>query len=165
MLKRYKHGSFVNILGVKYILSFEKTKTLIPRIIVTKTKVKVYTNDPRINPYNTILTNWLREVAGKYIKNKTTNLAGKYGFEYKDLRIKSVKTRWGSCSSKRNLNFNWKLVFAPKKCVDYVIIHELAHTKQMNHSYKFWDLVEDCMPDYKVHMKQLKIIERSIILD
>lgn len=65
------------------------------------------------------------------------------------VRLKELKSRWGSCSIRRNLNFNWKLVLAPPEVLDYVVVHELCHLKEMNHSSRFWDLVEAYCPDYR----------------
>ncbi|MCA9386358.1 M48 family metallopeptidase, partial [Candidatus Dojkabacteria bacterium] len=58
-------------------------------------------------------------------------------------------TNWGSCSSKGNLNFTWRLIFAPLEILDYVVVHELCHLKEQNHSQRFWDLVAEQVPDYK----------------
>ena len=70
--------------------------------------------------------------------------------------IREQKTRWGSCSSKGNLNFNWKLIMAPPPVLDYVVIHELCHLWEFNHSPRFWALVERQMPDYRPWKKWLK---------
>ena len=78
-----------------------------------------------------------------------------YGFSYNRVNLKNQKTRWGSCSKKGNLNFNYKIVHLPKHLVDYLIVHELCHLKEFNHSRKFWDLVARTMPDYKVLRKEL----------
>lgn len=75
---------------------------------------------------------------------------------YKDVRIKEQKTRWGSCSKKGNLNFNWKLVMAPQWVMDYVIVHELSHLKFMNHSKDFWGMVSRYMPECGPARKWLK---------
>jgi hypothetical protein len=79
-----------------------------------------------------------------------------YNFDIKSLQIKNQKTRWGSCSTSRNLNFSYKLVYLPESLVDYVIVHELCHLKQMNHSVRFWDLVSETIPDWKIRRKALK---------
>jgi predicted metal-dependent hydrolase len=78
------------------------------------------------------------------------------GVKTGEIRIKGQKTLWGSCSSKGNLNFNWKVAFAPRKVVDYLIIHELSHLRLMNHSKSFWQIVEKYMPEYKTQQKWLK---------
>ena len=76
-------------------------------------------------------------------------------FDIKNIRIKNQKTRWGSCSSIGNLNFNWKLSMAPYEVIEYVVIHELCHRLEMNHSKKFWNHVEKLCPKYKIHSKWL----------
>ena len=72
------------------------------------------------------------------------------------VRIKDIKYAWGSCSSKRNITINLKLATKDKKVIEYVVLHEMCHLKEMNHSKKFWDLVENNMSDYKVYKKMLK---------
>jgi hypothetical protein len=71
--------------------------------------------------------------------------------------IKNQKTRWGSCSGKRNLSFNYKLLFLPENLRDYIIIHELCHLKEMNHSKNFWNLVAGRVPDYKALRRQIRL--------
>ncbi len=70
--------------------------------------------------------------------------------------IKNQKTRWGSCSSEGNLNFNWRLAMAPTEVIEYVVIHELCHRIEMNHSKEFWRLVQERCPDFKKHKAWLK---------
>lgn len=72
------------------------------------------------------------------------------------IHIKDQKTRWGSCSSKCNLNFNWRLVMAPPEVLDYVVVHELCHLTHMNHSRDFWGLVGQVMPEYKERRRWLR---------
>lgn len=78
------------------------------------------------------------------------------GVRANQIHIKDQKTRWGSCSSKGNINLNWRLILAPQEVMDYVIIHELCHLKEMNHSKAFWELVEQICPDYRERKKWLK---------
>lgn len=75
---------------------------------------------------------------------------------YGRITIREQKTRWGSCSSSGNLNFNWKLILMSGEVMDYVVVHELAHRKEMNHSEAFWKIVESVLPDYRERRKQLK---------
>ncbi|WP_133627269.1 M48 family metallopeptidase [Fonticella tunisiensis] len=70
--------------------------------------------------------------------------------------VKEQKSIWGSCSSRGNINFNWRLIMAPLSVIDYVVIHELCHLKHQDHSSKFWSLVEYVMPDYKEKKKWLR---------
>lgn len=80
-----------------------------------------------------------------------------YNFQFNLINIKNQKTRWGSCSKKGNLNFNYKILFLPKKITDYIIVHELCHLQEFNHSRKFWDLVALVLPDYLEIKKELKL--------
>ena len=82
--------------------------------------------------------------------------ADRMNVSYGRISIREQKTRWGSCSSKGNLNFNWRLIFAPEEVVDYIVVHELAHRKEMNHSRAFYNVVASVLPDYKVQEKWLK---------
>lgn len=72
------------------------------------------------------------------------------GGHYTSITIRDQKTRWGSCSSRGTLSFNYRLIFAPPKVLDYVVVHELCHLTHMNHSKDFWNMVASVMPDYKI---------------
>lgn len=98
----------------------------------------------------------LADLALKVISMKVKHYAGLMNVQYGRITIRNQKTRWGSCSSKGNLNFNCLLMLAPDEVVDYVVIHELCHLIEMNHSKAFWKQVEQVMPDYKKHRKWLK---------
>lgn len=98
----------------------------------------------------------LKKQAKEYIPSRVAILAERFGKKYHAVRITSAQTRWGSCSSKKNLNFSYRLMQQSRQAIDYVIIHELAHLKHMNHSQKFWSHVAEMMPDYKKWEKELK---------
>lgn len=97
-----------------------------------------------------------RQQAKLYLPQRTWEIAKPLGFEYKRVRIKNQKTRWGSCSSKRNLNFNLRLMMAPSDAIDYIIVHELCHLAHMNHSKAFWALVAKHCPNYNVWCQWFK---------
>ncbi len=99
---------------------------------------------------------YIRKIAKEYFHERVKLLSGKFGFMVKEVKIRGQKSRWGSCSSNGNLSFNYKLIQFRKEVIDYVIIHELCHTKEMNHSSKFWKLVERFCPDYKILKKELR---------
>jgi len=79
-----------------------------------------------------------------------------YGFSFNRISIRNQKTRWGSCSSKKNINLNYKILFLPKAMQDYIIVHELCHLKEMNHSHRFWNLVQQALPDCLETRKMLR---------
>lgn len=78
------------------------------------------------------------------------------GGRYTSITIRDQKTRWGSCSSRGTLSFNYRLIFAPPRVLDYVVVHELCHLTHLNHSKDFWNMVEQVMPDYRVYKNWLK---------
>lgn len=102
------------------------------------------------------LEKWYRKQAKKRIPDRTRCYAEITGESPNRIIVKNQKKRWGSCSSLKNLNFNWKLIMLPQEIIDYVIIHELCHLKEMNHSKRFWQHVEEIMPDYRERRKWLK---------
>lgn len=97
-----------------------------------------------------------KENALTLVQAKLARFNTLYGYEYKGVKIKHQKTCWGSCSQKYNLNFNYKILFLPENLQNYVIVHELCHLKELNHSKKFWSLVAETMPDYRESRKELK---------
>lgn len=98
----------------------------------------------------------MADLAIKIIPDKVSYYANQMNVSYGRITIRNQKTRWGSCSSKGNLSFNCLLMLTPPEVVDYVVVHELCHRMEMNHSEKFWEQVERVIPDYKVHRKWLK---------
>jgi predicted metal-dependent hydrolase len=99
---------------------------------------------------------WLKNFAKRFLPERTYQLAQKHGYKINKVTVRNQKTRWGSCSARGNLSFNFNLVQYRKDIIDYVILHELCHLKEMNHSPKFWKLVEKICPDYKALRKELK---------
>ena len=95
------------------------------------------------------------ERAKRIFPERTAYFAKRMGVDYGRITIREQKTRWGSCSSKGNLNFNWKLVLLDPELLDYVVVHELAHRREMNHSVAFWKVVEAELPDYRERRRRL----------
>jgi len=98
----------------------------------------------------------LSRLALKRIREKLEFYAPRLGVAFGRVAIRDQKSRWGSCSAKHNLNFNWKLIMAPEQALEYVVIHELCHLIEFNHSARFWRLVESQMPEYESWKKWLK---------
>lgn len=102
------------------------------------------------------LEKWYRREAAAVLGEKAGEFAERLHVSFRNIRIKDQKSRWGSCSSKENLNFNWRILMAPEPVCDYVIIHELCHLVHMNHSADFWQLVESLCPQYRQYRKWLR---------
>lgn len=96
------------------------------------------------------------EEAGRFVESRINYFNKFYNFEINRVTIRNQSTRWGSCSSKGNLNFNYKIIYLRPKLADYLIVHELCHLKELNHSKRFWTLVEKTIPDYVKINKELR---------
>lgn len=107
--------------------------------------------------------NDLADQALKIIPERVAYFAHQIGIQYCAITIRNQKTRWGSCSNKRNLNFNCLLMLVPPEVCDYVIVHELCHLKEMNHSSRFWAEVGKVIPDYRKHRKWLRENQAALI--
>ena len=105
----------------------------------------------------------LADRAAKILPERVRYFAPLAGVDFGRITIRSQRTRWGSCSGKGNLNFNCLLLLCPEAVRDYVVVHELCHRKELNHSPKFWAEVEKLCPDYKTHRKWLKENGSSLI--
>ncbi len=101
---------------------------------------------PRRAPRATYLKH--KEAARELVLRRLPELNAAYGFKYGKIAIRNQKSRWGSCSSRGNLNFNYKIALLPPHLADYLMVHELCHLGEFNHSQKFWDLVGKTVPDY-----------------
>ena len=97
-----------------------------------------------------------KKEALELIRKRVKRCNESYNFSFQRISIKNQKTRWGSCSRKRNLNFNYRILFLPEKIADYIIVHELCHLKEFNHSPSFWNLVAQTVPNHKSIRKELK---------
>lgn len=96
--------------------------------------------------------------AREFVKAKLDKWSKKLELEYAGFKVKQLKSRWGSCSSKKELSFNYKILFLPEIMQDYIVVHELCHLKEMNHSKKFWALVENLLPNYLTIKEKIKKI-------
>lgn len=100
-----------------------------------------------------------KEAARKFVHARLAHFNQHYHFEYNKVAIRNQRSRWGSCSRKGNLNFNYRLVDIPSDLADAVIVHELCHLKEMNHSKAFWMLVAETIPDHKERRHALAKID------
>lgn len=125
----------------------------------------VYTKSAESYYVKELVYSWLMKRAGKIFEQRIQYYQPYFSVKPATLRIKDQKTRWGSCSTRRNINLNWRLIMAPMEVIDYVIIHEMCHLLQMNHSKEFWNEVEKVMPEYRNHQNWLKVHGNELHLD
>ena len=103
-----------------------------------------------------------RRLALIHFENRVSYYSKIMGVTPSAVKVNSAKTRWGSCSSKKSINFSWRLALADDDVIDYVVVHELAHLKEMNHSPRFWKLVEEILPNRKDYRKRLKDVQKQL---
>ncbi len=115
-------------------------------------------------PYAKDLTvKWYKKQANDYLQQQVPVWAKRMGILYRCVKITSAKGRWGSCNSRGNLNFPWRLLFLPPELIEYIIVHELCHCIELNHSQHFWRLVEAALPDYTVRRAELRQWEKKLL--
>jgi predicted metal-dependent hydrolase len=113
-------------------------------------------HDPAAYDLVAVLDWWYREEARAVLTARADAFAADLGVAYKRLTIRDGRSRWGSCSSAGGLNFSWRLILTPPAVLDYVVVHELAHLRELNHSPRFWALVAAHCPDYQLQRRWLK---------
>ena len=158
--KKFMEGESFWYLGKLYPLTFgEHFK---PRLFLDESFVLSRTAQPQAR---TIFERWYREQARQVIVGRVDYYAAKYNFTYNQIKITSARTRWGSCSTRGILSFAWRLIMSSLDVVDYVVVHELVHLHEHNHSRDFWSGVEEIVPDYKEKVKWLKVNGYLLTLD
>ena len=159
--KEIKNGDFIPYLGRHMKVVERHDPRMADSVKLEKNRLLLNLGS-RNSRLNLVVEWWYRQQAEILIKKRAAELCSRLGVTYGRLTIRGAKTRWGSCSRKSNLNFNWKLMMAPEPVIDYVIIHELTHLKEMNHSKKFWELVAEHCPQWRKHKRWLKEHEAEL---
>jgi len=106
-----------------------------------------------------------RVLAKRHLTSRVEALSERMAVAPTAVKINRALTRWGSCSAKKSLNFSWRLIQAPDDVIDYVVVHELAHIKELNHSPRFWAIVEGVMPEYREQKAKLKILHKKLSVE
>jgi predicted metal-dependent hydrolase len=156
--KDYVSGEAFSYLGRNYRLKvnqgkFQPVKLKQGRLVVT-------VPDKQAHMIRNALIRWYKHHAQVRLQDKVNRYAKIVGIDTQSIGVKSFKSRWGSCLANGHIDFNWKIIMAPHHIVDYVVVHELCHLKQHDHSPKFWKLVEQVVPDYADCKQWLKDNER-----
>ena len=121
-------------------------------------KVRYFQSKPKplVAPANKRDHHRYKDAALALARERLAFFNARYGFSFRSITIRNQKTRWGSCSKKRNLSFSYRIALLPPRYADYIIVHELCHLKEMNHSLHFWALVAETIPDYHDIRKKIK---------
>ena len=156
--KEFVNGESFQYLGKNYRLKAIKGAQAGVKLnrgyIEVTTKKSIKATDKVIREQ---LINWYMDLAIVRFKEKTFKYAKQLDVIPKSITVRDYKSRWGSCSVKGDISFNWRVILAPQQIVDYVVVHELSHMIQHNHSLKYWKLVEKLMPNHKEHKEWLKV--------
>ena len=156
--KSYENGETFFFLGEPLRLQIEETEK---DNVEVRGEMLVISISAKRRSMNTAayaalcLNRWYQEQAEKILRERTAVFAAKMKVRPNSVRIKTVRSRWGSCTRSGNLTYNWKIVMAPSAVLDYVVIHELAHMIHLNHSQKFWKKVSEFDSRYDEHRKWL----------
>ena len=165
--RRYEHGAALPFLGQEHDILFQVSDSA-RQISISQSPNRFDVILPRtaIDDEVVIRDSFMelyRQSALDYLPSRVAKLAVLHGFRYGAVRIKNQKTRWGSCSAKGNLNFNLRLMMAPPAAIDYIILHELCHLRELNHSPRFWQQVQSVCPDYETWKRWFKANGRQLV--
>ena len=162
--KEYVSGECFTYIGRNYRLKVITDST--PSVKLVGGRLVATLPDGSKNPEKVCnaLTQWYRTHAEKRLQQKVKRYAKIIGIEPVSVGIKSFKSRWGSCSVKGEILFNWKIIIAPNRIIDYLVVHELCHLKRHDHSPEFWKCVERVIPDYLECKEWLKENGRGLVV-
>jgi predicted metal-dependent hydrolase len=159
--KSISPGAAILYLGQPHTLIFITKNNCEPAVHLEENKIVLHL--PLLAPNDIsatsqlLLSQWYFDRALKTLSAKTAFWASTIKVNPKRITIKDQKTRWGSCSSRGNINYNWRIIMAPKEVIDYLIVHELCHLRIPNHSESFWQEVEKYSPNFKQYRAWLRI--------
>ncbi|MBB5021049.1 M48 family metallopeptidase [Desulfurispira natronophila] len=152
----YENGSALPFLGKWYPLEICSNACLRGSVGFSGNTLRVVPSLDRTAQISQLVLRWYRCQARSHLHQRCHRLARELEVDYRYLRVKNQSSRWGSCSSQGNLNFNWQLITMPQKVIDYVVVHELAHRRHMNHGPEFWQLVAYHAPHHREARKYLQ---------
>jgi predicted metal-dependent hydrolase len=160
--KEYVSGESFSYLGRNYRLKvnrghFKPVKLVQGRLVVT-----VLQGADQQHMVRNALVRWYMHLAEQKLQEKVARYADIVGVDPAGVGIKTFKSRWGSCSSKGKIDFSWKIIMAPNRVVDYVVVHELCHLKFHDHSPRFWNEVGKVIPDYLECREWLRVNGRAL---
>ncbi len=162
--KEYVSGEAFTYLGRNYRLKVKSGKSKTVKLINGRLTVEIPENVDSLSLIEALVTEWYLAHATKKFQEKTERYSKIVGATPASVGMKTLKSRWGSCSRKGVIHYNWKVIIASSRIVDYVVVHELCHLKYHNHSSQFWKSVERVLPDYRESKEWLKVNGRRLII-
>jgi Predicted metal-dependent hydrolase len=166
--KKYSNGTLILFLGKEYILSICRERGLHkPEVKLNTDYLNIILPEDSITDeilIKVVLRKWYISQFEVIIRERIARYSAIVGVSPSKVTIREQKTRWGSCSTKGNINLNWRIVMAPLDVLDYVIVHELCHMRRMDHSTKFWGIVESILPGFAESRKWLKTNGSKLVL-
>lgn len=149
-------------LGQEFILHYQHSQTTAQLSCQSGNQLTIKGNRDNKRQIFALLEAFFKDFAKPYLKQKIGQMSQRTGLGYNNLTIRVQKTRWGSCSAKKNINLNYRLLFVAEELLDYVVLHELLHTRHMNHSKKFWHDLQALMPDALSRDKQINQMSEKL---
>jgi predicted metal-dependent hydrolase len=156
--ENFSENEIIDLIEMKKEWIEDKIKKLsIKSDSISLDKNKILYLGNSIDTPSTDLLSWYKTQASAYIKNRVKEIAATHIIPFNSIFIRDTKHKWGNCSIKNNLSFNWRLILMPPDIIDYVIIHELCHIKVLKHTNAFWLRVQNLCPNYRSHSEWLHI--------
>ena len=160
------YGDFIFLRGIKLpVIQSENKRTCFDPVYPSREGSGAFMIPEGFSPeqVKTACVKIYRKLAKKYLTERVSFYSDIMNTSPASVKINGAKTRWGSCSVKRNVNFSWRIIPANDDLIDYVVVHELAHLIEMNHSARFWEIVEGVLPDYRERQSRLKELQRRLM--
>ncbi|MDD3657095.1 MAG: SprT family zinc-dependent metalloprotease [Atribacterota bacterium] len=151
--KEFVNGEGFFYLGKSYCMKIVKEKNINDKLVF---KDRYFYLNKKIKNPRKVFIDWYKKKAYQRISERVDWYAQRRGFQYNKVKISNAQKRWGSCSNSGNLNFTWRLIMAPMSVIDYVVVHELVHISEKNHSRSFWNKVHLLLLDYKKQREWFK---------
>ncbi len=152
--KKFLPGERFLYLGEWYPLEMQESSSQGPPL--TLAFGKFILNHDHIAEARDLFCNWYKKEAREKITERVDYYSNKFELPPEGIKITNAKSRWGSCSRENRLSFSWRMIMASVAVIDYVLIHELVHIREKNHSKKFWNYLESLLPDYRRHRQWLR---------
>jgi hypothetical protein len=154
--KIFADGELFLFLGKNYPIEILKNERKRPKVIFADERFYLEIHELDHIKMRKAMEKWYRKRADRIINDRVEAYAHKIGKEPVSIKVKEQKKRWGSCTAKGALYFNWRCIMAPPGIIDYIVVHEMSHLEIPNHSKRFWQKIESVLPDYKKRRKWLK---------